>query len=157
MERRPSPGVLHVGVIANIQQYADQLFGTESSSEMNRSPLIFVTNACIGLPALIGQSTKQYFGFFCVASLGREVERCYPGNRSGRAALVGLALGFWYGSTLIGKGEFDMFQFFLCFMAIIFGAQSAATIFSFAPDIGKAHHAAKELKTLFNRKPTINT
>jgi ATP-binding cassette subfamily B (MDR/TAP) protein 1 len=67
------------------------------------------------------------------------------------------ALGFWYGGTLIGKGEYDLFQFFLCFMAIIFGAQSAGTIFSFAPDMGKAHHAAKELKTLFDRKPTIDT
>lgn len=28
---------------------------------------------------------------------------------------------FWYGSTLIGKREYDMFKFFLCFMAVIFG------------------------------------
>lgn len=67
------------------------------------------------------------------------------------------ALGFWYGGTLIGKGEYDLFQFFLCFMAIIFGAQSAGTIFSFAPDMGKAHHAAQELKALFDRKPTIDS
>ncbi|GJN68847.1 multidrug resistance protein 3 [Purpureocillium lilacinum] len=67
------------------------------------------------------------------------------------------ALGFWYGGTLIGKGEYDLFQFFLCFMAIIFGAQSAGTIFSFAPDMGKAHHAAQELKTLFDRQPTIDS
>ncbi|KAL7799985.1 P-loop containing nucleoside triphosphate hydrolase protein [Trichoderma ceciliae] len=67
------------------------------------------------------------------------------------------ALGFWYGGTLIGKGEYDLFQFFLCFMAIIFGAQSAGSIFSFAPDMGKAHHSAKELKVLFDRKPTIDT
>ncbi|KAL7816316.1 P-loop containing nucleoside triphosphate hydrolase protein [Trichoderma aethiopicum] len=67
------------------------------------------------------------------------------------------ALGFWYGGTLIGKGEYNMFQFFLCFMAVVFGAQSAGSIFSFAPDMGKAHHAAKELKVLFDRKPTIDT
>ncbi|QPH01809.1 hypothetical protein C2857_006012 [Epichloe festucae Fl1] len=67
------------------------------------------------------------------------------------------ALGFWYGGTLIGKREYDMFQFFLCFMAVIFGAQSAGSIFSFAPDMGKAHHAAAELKTLFDRKPSIDS
>ncbi|EHK18823.1 uncharacterized protein TRIVIDRAFT_80699 [Trichoderma virens Gv29-8] len=67
------------------------------------------------------------------------------------------ALGFWYGGTLIGKGEYNLFQFFLCFMAIVFGAQSAGSIFSFAPDMGKAHHAAKELKVLFDRQPTIDT
>ena len=67
------------------------------------------------------------------------------------------ALGFWYGGTLIGKGEYDMFQFFVCFMAVIFGAQSAGSIFSFAPDMGKAHHAAGEMKTLFDRVPLIDT
>ncbi|KAG5982744.1 hypothetical protein E4U55_001437 [Claviceps digitariae] len=67
------------------------------------------------------------------------------------------ALGFWYGGTLIGKREYDLFQFFLCFMAVIFGAQSAGTIFSFAPDMGKAHHAATELKTLFDRQPSIDS
>jgi ATP-binding cassette subfamily B (MDR/TAP) protein 1 len=67
------------------------------------------------------------------------------------------ALGFWYGGTLIAKGEYDLFQFFLCFMAVIFGAQSAGTIFSFAPDMGKAHHAAAQLKRLFENKPDIDT
>lgn len=68
-----------------------------------------------------------------------------------------IALGFWYGGTLIGNGEYSMFQFFLCFSAVIFGAQSAGTIFSFAPDMGKAKHAATEMKTLFDRRPDIDT
>ena len=67
-----------------------------------------------------------------------------------------MALGFWYGGTLIANGELTMFQFFLCFSAVIFGAQSAGTIFSFAPDMGKAKHAANALKTLFDRKPEID-
>ncbi|KAF4333704.1 ATP-binding protein cassette subfamily B (MDR TAP) member 1 [Fusarium beomiforme] len=67
------------------------------------------------------------------------------------------ALGFWYGGRLIGALEYTMFQFFLCFMAVIFGAQSAGTIFSFAPDMGKAHHAAGELKKLFDRQPVVDT
>ncbi|KAF5617616.1 ATP-binding protein cassette subfamily B (MDR TAP) member 1 [Fusarium tjaetaba] len=67
------------------------------------------------------------------------------------------ALGFWWGGTLIGRFEMTMFQFFLCFMAIIFGAQSSGTIFSFAPDMGKAHHAAGELKKLFDRQPVVDT
>ncbi|KAF4242997.1 hypothetical protein CNMCM8980_010157 [Aspergillus fumigatiaffinis] len=55
-----------------------------------------------------------------------------------------MALGFW-------------FQFFLCFSAVIFGAQSAGTIFSFAPDIAKARHAAASLKALFDRTPDIDS
>jgi ATP-binding cassette subfamily B (MDR/TAP) protein 1 len=39
----------------------------------------------------------------------------------------------------------------------IFGAQSAGTIFSFAPDIAKARHAAASLKALFDRTPDIDS
>ncbi|KAM0719393.1 hypothetical protein Q7P37_005298 [Cladosporium fusiforme] len=68
-----------------------------------------------------------------------------------------MALGFWYGgSVLIGSGEYNGFQFFVVFTAVIFGSQSAGTIFSFAPDMGKAKHAAAELKTLLDRKPKID-
>ena len=68
-----------------------------------------------------------------------------------------VALGFWYGGTLISTGEYTMLQFFICFSAVIFGAQSAGTIFSFAPDMGKAKQAANELKILFDRKPVIDS
>ena len=68
-----------------------------------------------------------------------------------------IALGFWYGGTLIANGEFTLFQFFLCFSSVIFGAQSAGTIFSFAPDMGKAKHAAQSLKILFDRVPAIDS
>ncbi|KAL8975530.1 MAG: hypothetical protein Q9197_000207 [Variospora fuerteventurae] len=68
-----------------------------------------------------------------------------------------IGLGFWYGGTLIANGEYGMLQFFICFSAIIFGAQSAGTIFSFAPDMGKAKHAAQQLKTLFDRAPEIDS
>lgn len=67
------------------------------------------------------------------------------------------ALGFWYGGTLLGNKEITELHFFICFSAIIFGAQSAGTIFSFAPDMGKARQAAKELKTLFDRVPAIDS
>lgn len=68
-----------------------------------------------------------------------------------------LGLGFWYGGTLISNHEYTMLQFFICFSAVIFGAQSAGTVFSFAPDMGKAKHAANELKVLFDRKPEIDS
>lgn len=67
-----------------------------------------------------------------------------------------MALGFWYGGELLGKHEYTMFQFFVCFSEVIFGAQSAGTVFSFAPDMGKAKNAASEFKRLFDRKPAID-
>ena len=66
------------------------------------------------------------------------------------------ALAFWYGAKLISQFELGLMQFFLCFQSIIFGAQSAGTIFSFAPDMGKAKAAARELKVLMDRVPEID-
>ena len=67
------------------------------------------------------------------------------------------ALAFWYGGQLIAQHEYSLFQFFVCFSATIFGAQSAGIIFSFAPDIGKAKQATTDLKTLLDRRPIIDS
>ena len=68
-----------------------------------------------------------------------------------------MALGFWYGGTLIGKREYSIFQFFLCFTEIIFCVQSAGTVFSFAGDMSKARNAAAEFRKLLDMKPKIDT
>lgn len=72
------------------------------------------------------------------------------------AMFLVMSLGFWYGGTLISSGEYSLFQFFLVFSEIIFGAQSAGTVFSFAGDMSKAKNAAAELKKLFDLRPKID-
>ncbi|KAL7923892.1 P-loop containing nucleoside triphosphate hydrolase protein [Trichoderma austrokoningii] len=66
------------------------------------------------------------------------------------------ALGFWYGGTLLATHEYDLFTFFVCFMGIIYSAQSAGSFFSLAPDMGRAHTSALALKKLFDRVPKID-
>ncbi|CAG9981999.1 unnamed protein product [Clonostachys byssicola] len=66
-------------------------------------------------------------------------------------------LGFWYGSTLIAKLEYGMFEFFVCYMSMILGATAAGTFFSLAPDLSKAKKSAAELKALIDTKPLIDT
>ena len=78
----------------------------------------------------------------------------YAASQSGM--FLAIALGFWYGGTLIGSGEYSLFQFFICFSEIIFSAQSAGTVFSFAGDMSKAKNAATELRRLFDRQPAID-
>lgn len=73
------------------------------------------------------------------------------------AFFLAFALGFWYGGTLLARHEIDQFQFFACFSAIVFGAQSAGTFFSYAREMGNAHSAASRLKSLCDRRPTIDT
>jgi len=66
------------------------------------------------------------------------------------------ALGFWYGGTLISRREYSMFQFFVCFSSIIFGSQSAGTMFTLSPEVSKSKTAGQELKQLFDREPEID-
>lgn len=66
------------------------------------------------------------------------------------------ALAFWYGGTLIAKENYTVFQFFVCFAALISGAQRAGLIFSYATGMSKAINASKDLKSLFNRNPDID-
>ncbi|KAK9477918.1 P-loop containing nucleoside triphosphate hydrolase protein [Lipomyces japonicus] len=68
-----------------------------------------------------------------------------------------VALTFWYGSQLIGSGEYNLFQFYIVFMSIVFGAESAGVVFSFAPDMGKAIQSAKNIKMLLEKKPVVDT
>jgi ATP-binding cassette subfamily B (MDR/TAP) protein 1 len=67
------------------------------------------------------------------------------------------ALGFWYGGTLIANYELSIGSFFICFAAVIFGAQSAGGVFSYAPDMSRSRQAAESLKSLFERVPEIDS
>ncbi|KAG5362734.1 Leptomycin B resistance protein [Yarrowia sp. B02] len=65
------------------------------------------------------------------------------------------ALGFWYGSTLIRKREIDINQFFVAFVTVVFGVQSAGSIFSFTPDMGKAKVATQNIHEILKIEPVI--
>nr|POE89861.1 leptomycin b resistance protein pmd1 [Quercus suber] len=66
-----------------------------------------------------------------------------------------MALGFWYGSQLIAKGEYTTTQFFVIFIAVIFGGQGTAQFFSYTTSITKAGIAANYILWLRTVKPKI--
>ena len=66
-----------------------------------------------------------------------------------------IAFGFWYGSRLVIAGEYDMFRFYVCYTAIVFGAQSAGAVFSWVPNISQARNAASRLRELLHSAPEI--
>ena len=68
-----------------------------------------------------------------------------------------MALGFWYGGHLISRGEIGMFEFYVCYNALIFTIQSAGRVLAFAPELGKAKNAALELMSIFESKPAIDS
>ena len=68
-----------------------------------------------------------------------------------------MALGYWYGGHLISMGEIGIFEFYLCYNALIFTIQSVGRVLAFGPELGKATNAARELKALFDCEPVINS
>ncbi|OLN87836.1 Multidrug resistance protein 1-like protein 1, partial [Colletotrichum chlorophyti] len=73
------------------------------------------------------QWTAVLFGFADSASLGCQ------------------ALVFWYGGRLLASGEYSMEAFFVCFMAIIQGAEAASQALAVAPSAAQAAAAADRI------------
>jgi ATP-binding cassette subfamily B (MDR/TAP) protein 1 len=55
-----------------------------------------------------------------------------------------MALAFWYGGRLMTFGEYSQEQFFIIFVAIIFGGQAAGFLFGFTMSTSSAFPFANE-------------
>ncbi|KAK0390106.1 hypothetical protein NLU13_3679 [Sarocladium strictum] len=66
-----------------------------------------------------------------------------------------LALGFWWGSTLLTQGEITFYQFMVSFMGMYFSSQAAGQLFSWVGSFTKANHAANYYFWITNLQPTI--
>jgi ATP-binding cassette subfamily B (MDR/TAP) protein 1 len=53
-----------------------------------------------------------------------------------------MALGFWYGARLFASREYSINQFFVIFIAVIFGGQGAAQFFQYTTSLTKARSGA---------------
>lgn len=67
-----------------------------------------------------------------------------------------MALGFWYGGTLILSREYSLLQFGVVYSSTITSAYSAGLVFSFTLNIGKAKRSASGLQKLLERKSSID-
>lgn len=56
-----------------------------------------------------------------------------------------MALGFWYGAKLISSGEYTVTQFFVIFLAVVFGGQAAGQISGYLGSMASAQNAVNYL------------
>ena len=70
--------------------------------------------------------------------------------------LLGVGLAFWYGGRLMAAGEYTARQFFVIFIAVVFGGQAAGFLFGFTTNLTKAHAAANNIIHLRRARPPIN-
>jgi ATP-binding cassette, subfamily B (MDR/TAP), member 1 len=62
------------------------------------------------------------------------------------------ALIFWYGGRLLASREYNPLQFFICYMAVIQGAESAGQGFGFGPNAAQASGAANRILSIRETK-----
>ncbi|KAG8902517.1 GTPase-activating protein, partial [Tulasnella sp. 408] len=104
----------------------------------------------------------------CLLEYSRSLEE--PLRRSNRTAIwstglfavsqamafFAISLTFWYGSILISNLEYSSFDFFVCLIAVTFGAIQAGDIFQWVPDISAARGAMDSIVRLLDRVPEID-
>lgn len=67
--------------------------------------------------------------------------------------LLAAALCFWYGGRLMSTREYEPYQFFVVYMAIIQGGEAAGHFFGFTPDIAQALQAANRILGMREKTP----
>ncbi|KAJ3159866.1 GTPase-activating protein [Irineochytrium annulatum] len=72
------------------------------------------------------------------------------------ANFLGNALVFWFGGQLIAYHGYSIQNFFVVFIAVIFGSVSAGRIFAFVPDLTKAKSAGETVLTIIESQPSID-
>nr|UMZ45324.1 hypothetical protein [Paramyrothecium sp.] len=60
------------------------------------------------------------------------------------------ALIFWYGGRLLASREYNILEFFVCFMAMVQGAEAAGQALSYGPNAAQASAAANRIVDLRN-------
>lgn len=67
---------------------------------------------------------------------------------SDSVSLAVQALIFWYGGTLLASKEYTALNFFVCYIAVIQGAEGAGQGFSFGPNAAQATAAANRILSI---------
>ncbi|KAJ5777264.1 hypothetical protein N7520_000510 [Penicillium odoratum] len=67
------------------------------------------------------------------------------------------AFSFWYGGKLLSEGKSSVTTFFIVFIAISMGMQTAGFMFVFTSDLSKAHKSANHIIDLRRSRPPSET
>ncbi|KAH8920396.1 P-loop containing nucleoside triphosphate hydrolase protein [Atractiella rhizophila] len=67
-----------------------------------------------------------------------------------------LALIFWWGSRLLVNEGYSTRVFFICLIAVIFGANNVGNIFTFVPDASQGRGAASDILNLMDSRPKVD-
>ncbi|EGD97754.1 hypothetical protein TESG_08506 [Trichophyton tonsurans CBS 112818] len=129
----------------------------ESAAYANEAVRAIRTVASLGLENEVLQRYRAILERDAAASLRSILQASVLFALSQSLLMPTGALVFWYSSTLLATGEYTLTQCFICFSALVTGAQTAGAVFNSAPDMSKAMQAGRHLRNLFERVPPIDS
>ena len=100
------------------------------------------TVASLTMEPMILAEYKKMLDYIVNTAVRASVITYIPYALSQSLDFLVMALGFWYGSKLLASGEYTVTQFFVVFIAVVFGGQAAAQFFGYSTSITKARPAA---------------
>ena len=166
-------GYARVRIETNLERKNSEWF-SESASLASESVLAIKTVSSLTLESLIMKKYSDLLGGIVERSVRSLQWNLWLYSLSQSLEFLVMALGFWYGSRLVSRGEYTITQFYVIFIGVLLAAQAAAQFFSFtaskssiltemtaihtnypAPAITKATGAANYILWLRSLKPVM--
>jgi ATP-binding cassette subfamily B (MDR/TAP) protein 1 len=148
-------GYLRYRLLADLEQ--SMLRKTEATGTVLEAIRGIRTVVSFGLQSSISAKYKAQLEHEHATGLVRDVGMAFLYGFSQSIVIFSSALLFWYGGTyLVATGEYNVRDFLICYIATIYSAQAAGSIFSHAPDVAGAQAAASRLKALLETVPHID-
>ncbi|KAI1408914.1 P-loop containing nucleoside triphosphate hydrolase protein [Hypoxylon sp. FL1857] len=120
----------------------------ESSKFAAEAIAAFRTVSSLTLEDTIGNRYEDLLTHHVVTAYKKAWWRTLVFAFSDSVSLGCQALIFWYGGTLLASREYDGLSFFVCYMAVINGAEAAGQGFGFGPNAAQAAAAANRILSI---------
>lgn len=147
-------GYVRIRLDQKLEASTGEQFGSSASLATEAVTSIRTINA-LTLEGPILQEYNDILGNIVAKVIPGLVLTLIPYALSQSIEFLIMGLGFWYGSRLIASGEYTTQQFFIIFIAVIFGGQGTAQFFGYTTSITKAKVAANYLFWLRTIKAEI--
>ena len=123
-------GYARVRIETSLEKQNSEQF-SESASLASESVLVIKTVSSLTLETLVMKKYADLLSSIVKVSVRSLQWNLWLYALSQSLEFLIMALGFWYGSKLVSRGEYTVTQFYIIFLGVLFASQAAGQFFSF--------------------------
>ncbi|KAH8807174.1 P-loop containing nucleoside triphosphate hydrolase protein [Xylogone sp. PMI_703] len=140
-------GVIHERMENSFEEKAGKMF-TESVGYAGEHIQAIRTISALNMEIVVERHFGQMMVDYCQRAARYAIRNMLWFSASDSIDLLCMALAFWYGGRLLSFHEYSTIQFFIVFIAIIFGSQSMGQFFAHSSDISKGFSSTRDIYAL---------